>query len=170
MWRWSLVLMIPALGSCVPPVPAPARPVPTPAPAPPAPLASDWRDWPLSAGDWRYRAGIAWFGGDWQTQQLSLRCDPAARELVLSRVAPPGAVPATMIVRTTSLTRVLPAPVWTEADGWPPRVYRATLSATDPLLDAIAFSRGRFVVEGAGAPLVVPAWAEIGRVIEDCRG
>ena len=41
----------------------------------------------------------------------------------------------------------------------------------DPLLDAIAFSRGRFVIEQTGQPpLVLPPHAEIGRVIEDCRG
>jgi hypothetical protein len=35
----------------------------------------------------------------------------------------------------------------------------------------MAFSRGRFLVtvEG-GASLVVPAWPELARVIEDCRG
>ena len=39
------------------------------------------------------------------------------------------------------------------------------------MLDAMVFSRGRFVVERTGAaPLVVPPYAEIGRVVEDCRG
>jgi hypothetical protein len=39
------------------------------------------------------------------------------------------------------------------------------------MLDAMVFSRGRFVVDRAGAaPLVVPPYAELGRVIEDCRG
>ena len=42
--------------------------------------------------------------------------------------------------------------------------------SNDELLDAMAFSRGRFVIEQAGAPtLVVPAYPEVGRVIEDCR-
>jgi hypothetical protein len=44
------------------------------------------------------------------------------------------------------------------------------LGARDALVDAIGFSRGRFVVEGGGlAALVVPAWPEILRVAEDCR-
>ncbi|RZM31641.1 MAG: hypothetical protein EOP67_31935, partial [Sphingomonas sp.] len=48
---------------------------------------------------------------------------------------------------------------------------QSVLAATDPLLDAMGFSRGRFVIEQAGAaPLVLPAWAEIERVTEDCRG
>ena len=40
----------------------------------------------------------------------------------------------------------------------------ADLAANDPLLDAIAFSRGRFVVSMPGmAALVVPAWPEAAR-------
>jgi len=39
------------------------------------------------------------------------------------------------------------------------------------VLDQIAYSRGRFAIEIAGLePLIVPAWPEVGRVIEDCRG
>jgi hypothetical protein len=54
--------------------------------------------------------------------------------------------------------------------GTPPYVATA-LAATDPLLDAIAFSRGRVTLEQAGlAPLVVPPYAEVARTIEDCRG
>jgi hypothetical protein len=47
---------------------------------------------------------------------------------------------------------------------------RAELAAFDPLLDALATSRGRIGVIVAGTPaLVVPAWAELARVVEDCR-
>jgi hypothetical protein len=44
------------------------------------------------------------------------------------------------------------------------------LPLADPLLEQMAFSRGRILVgfEG-GVSLVVPAWPEIARVIEDCR-
>jgi hypothetical protein len=46
----------------------------------------------------------------------------------------------------------------------------ARLPAQDPLLDAMAFSKGRFALEVAGLQtLYVPSWAEITRVIEDCR-
>jgi hypothetical protein len=42
--------------------------------------------------------------------------------------------------------------------------------AYDPLLDAMASSRGRIGISASGlAALVVPPWAEVGRVIEDCR-
>jgi hypothetical protein len=43
------------------------------------------------------------------------------------------------------------------------------LQANDPLLDAIAFSRGRFMVTGGGATLAIPSWPEAARSIEDCR-
>jgi hypothetical protein len=46
----------------------------------------------------------------------------------------------------------------------------AELGAYDPLLDAIASSRGRIGISTSGlAALVVPPWSEVGRVIEDCR-
>ena len=91
-------------------------------------------------------------------------CDARARQLFLSRA---GAIATPFTVRTTSASRVLP----TGATGGVPAYVAATLPASDPLLDAIAFSRGRFVLDQAGAPpLVLPVWAEIGRVIEDCRG
>jgi len=46
-----------------------------------------------------------------------------------------------------------------------------TRPANDPGFDWIAYSRGRVSLETAGAPrLIVPVWAELVRVIEDCRG
>lgn len=45
------------------------------------------------------------------------------------------------------------------------------LPASDPLLDQMAFSRGRFMVTAeGGASIVVPAWPEFARVVEECRG
>ena len=45
-----------------------------------------------------------------------------------------------------------------------------TLNADDPLLDAMAITKGRFAVELEGAStLYLPSWAEVTRVIEDCR-
>lgn len=54
--------------------------------------------------------------------------------------------------------------------GTPP--YIATEIATsDPILDAIALSRGRIAINVAGQqPLAIPSWAEITRIVEDCRG
>lgn len=164
--------LVAAAAACVPrrePAPPP-QPTPPPAPAAPvpAPLAGDWRDWPLSPGTWTYRqdarGSLALFGPAGGDAALTLRCDRAARALYLSRA---GTAATPLTVRTTSTTRALSV---LPTGGTPPYAAVA-LGAADPLLDAMAFSRGRFTVEQAARPpLVVPAWAEIGRVIEDCRG
>ena len=75
----------------------------------------------------------------------------------------PGAS-ETATVRTSSAARALGL----QADGAGHQAI--PLIATDPLLDAMGFSRGRFVVEQrGGGTLVIPAWPEILRVAEDCR-
>ena len=149
------------------PTPPPPTPVVRPAPVPPpAPLAEDWRDWPLATGTWRYDrvgGGQAVFGAGVGAARLTLRCDRAAQQIVLSHA---GAATGPLTVRTSTIARSLA--VTPEAGG---TSVRAALPVRDPLLDAIAFSRGRFVIQQAGAaPLVMPTYAEIGRVIEDCRG
>lgn len=140
------------------------RPVPVyvPPPPPPAPLPSDWRDWPYTPGDWRYardaRGSVATFGAG----AFVIRCDPAANVVVLSRSAA-AAAPLPMTVRTSSTLRTLT----TQPTG---AGLVVSLTPRDGLLEAMAFSRGRFVVEQPGLPaLVLPSWAEIGRVTEDCR-
>lgn len=167
-----------ATSSCVSaptPAPAPPRPVPTYVPAPtpsptPTPLASDWRDWPVTPGDWVYRqdgrGSIAFFGVPGSDAALTLRCDRAAGQLYLSKRDVSGAG-AAVTVRTSSALRTLA----TQPTGGAEPYVAAALAPRDALLDAMAFSRGRFIVEQAGQPpLVVPSWAEIGRVVEDCRG
>lgn len=137
------------------PMPAP-RPVPTPAPPP---TSSDWRDWALTPGDWRYTVtaggSLARFGAG----IASLTCDRGAGTVTFT-VQGSG---TRAIVRTSSTARTLSmAP---EAAG-----VSVRLPARDSLLDAMGFSRGRFVVEGVTPrPLVIPAWPEILRVAEDCR-
>ena len=165
----SLAVLAGCVAPSAPP-PVPARPVPVPAPAPaplppPPPAASsDWRDWPLAPGGWSYRqdsrGSVALFGpaGD---PALTLRCDRSARQLQLTRR---GATAGTMIVRTSSTARNLTTGGATDGAS-------ASLPANDQLVDAMGYSRGRFVVETAPLPpLVVPAWAEVLRVAEDCRG
>ena len=54
--------------------------------------------------------------------------------------------------------------------GGEPGYLAVALDPRDPVLDAMGFSRGRFIVETATMrPLVIPAWAEVLRVAEDCR-
>jgi hypothetical protein len=149
-----------------PPLPVPA-PTPSPTPAPPPPPASaDWRDWPLTPGNWTWRndvqGSVATFGIAGQAPELMLRCDRTRGRIALSRR---GLAPAPgLTIRTTSLVRTLPVTATTAGPA-------ADLGARDALVDAMGYSRGRFVVQGGGMPtLVVPAWAEILRVAEDCRG
>ena len=167
----ALAALLILAGCASKPVPPPTAPkpvaLPRPAPLPPVAQGADWRDWAGTPGDWVYRVdgrgSIALFGARGGDALLTLRCDGAAGMLYLSRG---GAVAAPLTLRTTSLTRN----VTVQPTGGMPAYVAAALTPRDPLLDAIAFSRGRFIVEQQGAAtLVVPAWAEVGRVIEDCR-
>lgn len=126
-------------------------------------------DAPATVGDWSYRTastgGTAVFGDPQSGARFSLRCDRNARVVSLWR-ARQGAGGATMTLRSESQMRNLPAaPTAGQVPG-----LEARLPASDRLLDAIAFSKGRFAVEASGAPaLYLPSWAEVTRVIEDCR-
>jgi hypothetical protein len=132
------------------PAPAPVAPPVSPPPStppPPEPAAEAWLERVLTPGEWTYADGEARFAG------FSLRCERGQGRIVLAREGVGGA----LRMRTTYGER-------TFASG-------ASVPAADPLLDEMAFSRGRFAVEAQGAePLVIPAWPEAGRVIEDCRG
>ena len=106
-----------------------------------------------SCGPW----GLIGAGGPYRYES----CDPRTRQIRLGR---PASVAGTVTIRTSSTTRSLSAHA--VASG-----AELSLPVADPLLDAMAFSRGRFTIEQSGqVPLVIPAYAEIGRVIEDCRG
>jgi hypothetical protein len=118
-------------------------------------------------GNWTYVAvpggSEATFANSAAQPQLTITCSRPTRQVTVSKPAT-GAAPF-ISVWTTAQTRNLPS-------GYNPTTGKlsATLAAFDPILDAIAFSRGRveFSVSGQ-APLVVPSWAEAARVIEDCR-
>lgn len=169
----AAVLMVAA---CVPatetpPAPVAAapvrpRPAPPPPPVPQAPPSESWMDAPATPGDWRYGAqgtrseASFWSAGG--APMLRLRCEGEARRVVLS-LPESGARSPVVTVRTETLTRTLPA----QPAG---RETLAALDPGDPLLDAMALSKGRFAVEADGLPgLILPSWAEVSRVIEDCR-
>ncbi|HEX2763240.1 MAG TPA: hypothetical protein VHM92_05265 [Allosphingosinicella sp.] len=152
------------LAGCAAKTAAPARPepvAPPPAPVQPAPAApapsDDWRDLPPTPGDWTYRrtsAGSeARYGPSEEAPVFALACEAARRQVRLTR---PGAA-GSLTLRTSYRDRAIGS------------AAQATVDANDALLDEIAFSRGRFVVEGVGPRLVLPAWPEPARVIEDCR-
>ena len=161
-------LTLAALTSCAPrPAPQPAPPAPQsrtaepPRPLPEPPPAA-WEDAPLAGGDWTYRdeggSSVALFAAN-GAPLFQLRCS-AGREILLS-LAGEGQAP--MIVRTSYGARSLAA----EARQG---MLVARLAVSDVLLDQMVFSRGRFAVEAAGSRrLVLPAWSEPARVVEDCR-
>lgn len=157
--RRSFLLLLP-LAACVPPAPPPAAPPPPPVAAhapPPPPAAADWRDRPRTPGDWAYARDGSGSRASYRPGGATLACGPDRRV----RLAVEGRAPGPLTVRTSTASRTLaPGP-----DG------AVTLDPRDPLLDAMAFSRGRFALEQPGhPPLSLPSWAEVGRVVEDCRG
>jgi hypothetical protein len=190
-----LIVPVLALAGCSgsPPQPAPAprggtaapapRPLPQPAPRPmparqsPAPRAdaANWRDLPQTPGSWTYSAestgSAVRFGQPGAAPLLVLHCDRSRPAIVLER---PGfgasQVPAT-ITTSAALRRLTAAPAAAPGTVQNAAIpFEITFAVRDPLLDAIAFSRGRFVFEMGGAQtLVLPAWSELGRLIEDCR-
>ena len=152
------------------PPPPLAAPPPRPAPLPPPPPPPiDWRDAPATPGTWSYRfdltAPAAEFGSTPGQPLLSLRCERPAGVIRLRR-AGAATGPLQLTITTTSARRaftVSPEP------AEPPAVALA-IPARDPILDAMVFSRGRFMIEVPGLPtLYVPAWPEVARVVEDCR-
>jgi hypothetical protein len=105
----------------------------------------------------------ATFTDAYSRPQLVIHCTRVSRRVTISKAA--GAAAPSLGVWTSSQSRNLPA-TFSAASGR----LSASLPAFDALLDAIATSRGRIGVSVSGsATLVVPPWAEIGRVIEDCR-
>lgn len=163
--------------SCAAPAPTPAPPPRPPVsndpPPPPPPTEivqpkGDWIDWPLTPGSWVYRqdarGSIALFGPAGQNALLTLRCDKARRSLFLSRASMLSGSKIT--IRTSSTAKTYDA----RNSSGPPHYLAVELAPNDPILDAMAFSRGRFAVQAYGELFVaIPAWAEIGRVVEDCR-
>ncbi len=118
-------------------------------------------------GTWSYRA----IGGGSEADfidgsavvRLAVRCNRAARIVSIVRTGVPAAAPM-LSIWTSTVARSVPARFLATKE------LIADIPATDPLLDAIAFTRGRLATAAAGAPMVaVPAWPEATRVIEDCR-
>ena len=119
------------------------------------------------AGSWSYAPAAdgseATFADASGKPQLWLHCNRATRRVTISEAAT-AAQPA-MNVWTSSLTKSV-------ASSFSPTTGRLTIDLAnyDPLLDALVSSRGRFAFTvAAQPPLVVPPWAEVARVIEDCR-
>ncbi|MBV7266682.1 hypothetical protein [Erythrobacter ani] len=156
------------------PTPAPrAAPAPTPAPMPAAqePEYTNYLDAPATNGTWTYvdeqSESLAIFGPNTANPALIIRCDKGSGNIGIARIVETSeASPRVMRIETETTERSMQAdPI----DSRRP-MLAAILFAGDPLLDAMAITKGRFAVQTQGLPtLYVPAWVEVGRVIEDCR-
>lgn len=119
------------------------------------------------SGSWIYSSGSgvseARFINASGQVQLTVRCTIPARRITLSK---PAVGPAPFLnLWTSAQSRSLPASFLPST-----ATLNADLNAYDALLDAMVFSRGRIAVGVSGQPtLVLPAWAETERVVEDCR-
>ncbi len=163
---------VPAPDSTPAPTPAPVQTEPSPPTAPPpapTPTYSNWMDAPRTPGDWSYRSEgsntVALYGESQSGAKFSMQCDPSGKHITLFRsgIANPN---ASMRIMTETTERSLVA----QGGNGPSPQVRTTIRASDPLLDAMALTKGRFAVETSGLPtLYVPAWGEVTRVIEDCR-
>jgi hypothetical protein len=118
-------------------------------------------------GDWIYASASdgseAQFANATGSPQLWMHCTRATRRVSIAK--PVSAAAPFLNLWTSALTRSVPA-------SFNPAIGRLTieLDANDALFDGIANSRGRFgIAAGTQPPLVVPAWPEAARVIEDCR-
>jgi hypothetical protein len=158
--------------------PAPPKPVVVTSPAPPrpkpapTPLAETWQDAAFAAGDWVYRrdsrGSVALFGARNADASFLVRCDANAQKIFLLRA---GAVTdgsnAQMTIRASSGFKSFTV----RNNGDTPPYVAVELAVREPQLDAMAYSRGRFLVSVKGnEDLVIPSWPEVARVIEDCRG
>jgi hypothetical protein len=148
--------------------PASTSPAASTAPAASTSLAIDLSIATPLSGNWTYAPATdgseATFIDSGARPQLTLQCQRATRQVTIAKLATAAAAPL-LSIWTSSQTRAVPA-------SFNPATTRltATLPAFDPLLDSMAFSRGRIGVTTAGqAPLVLPPWEEVARVIEDCR-
>ena len=173
--RYATLASAFALACCAPPPPPPVVSAPAPAPMPtptPPPVVQEpeyenFLDAPQTPGDWQYRAGasntMAVFVEPDGRESFAIVC--SGSEITLSRAGQASDL-VPMRIRTETAQQMFNADP--SANG--ASVLNVRMRARNPMLDAIALSRGRFAVETAGLKtLYLPAWAEISRVIEDCR-
>lgn len=145
----------------------PARPEPVPA-APPQAMPSQtvpWDQRPFDTGIWQYdgRARTAVFAQAGRPL-LTLSCAGASVRLTTDRLASAGQAQAVDLKTSSGIVRLRFEPQGAQGSV-------LTVPSSDNKLDQIAFSRGRFALDASnGHHLTLPVHAEIGRLIEDCRG
>ena len=176
----------PALAPAASNAPVEAAPLPQPLPLPePSPQATvapvsaspsineelpdDWMDQPRTPGDWTYEREsgetFALYGQGRADMRAIIRCDLNSRRVGIG-VFGVRSQSVSMEIRTETMNRTLQA---SQRDSAQPLVA-AEVDANDRLLDAMAVTKGNFAMQVDGAPILyLPGWAEVTRVIEDCR-
>lgn len=173
-FRWILsAALITALGGCaaIPKVDETTPQVPAPPPQQPplsaVPPAQPWDERPLTKGAWRYDAArrtASYMAAGQATPVISMTCAGGAIQFETQAFATRGQAVAVDFKSSFGNTRLRFEPHGTTGN-------LLSLSARDHKLDQMAFSRGRFALDASnGHTLTLPAHAEVGRVIEDCRG
>jgi hypothetical protein len=176
----SAIALAAALAACAPtvvpdvavPAPVPTMPAPRPTPVEPQVIAAspyaNFLDAPQSPGTWTYfdepGESLGLFGVPGRQPDFMIRCDKTTRKVGLARrTAILGSM--RMIVETETATRELTAQSLGDLG-----LSAVELDPRDPVLDAMAITKGRFAISVPRAEhLYIPAWVEVSRVIEDCR-
>lgn len=136
-----------------------------------AQMTGDWTDWRITQGSWVYRTdargSVALFGQEQGDAVVTIRCDRAQSRIYLTRAdeAAVGGAGA-ITIRTSSALKTFNA----SSTGGSPPYIAAEIMPADPILDAIIYTRGRFALQAGGQQsIAVPVYAEIAKVVEDCR-
>ena len=133
------------------------------------PAPENWIDNPATPGDWNYvpsaSGSLAFYGTPGGEPRFTVTCDRSAGRIALARAGSAGQTVPMRVLTETRASVLDAVPV-----SAPNQLLEAQLAPRDALLDAMAYSRGRFAVEVPGLPtLYIPVWAEFSKVVEDCR-
>ena len=121
-------------------------------------------------GQWRYRSttaeSVAEFGASNMQPSFAMRCVKPSRQIALTLAGYRTA--GTVVIRTSAGVLQWNGQAMPQSSG---SVLTITRPASDTGFDWMAYSRGRISIEPTSSPrFLLPVVAEIGRVIEDCRG
>ncbi len=125
---------------------------------------ADWANAPLTPGAWVYHRSAsnarsrATFGPR-GAPLFEVACTNQGNIALFRHGASAGSI----TVRTSATMRALTGNALSAG-------LSVSVEANDAILDAMAFSRGRYAIEAPRVgTIVAPAWPELARVVEDCR-
>lgn len=117
---------------------------------------------PITPGDWQLQHGDKISSAQFDRGLVTLSCDVSMRTVSIARRAEQSDA-IDMTIRSSTQSRSFRGRKLGDQ-------IIVTLAADDTLLDAIAFSRGRFEVAVPRHKSLYPgSRAEVSRIVEDCR-